>query len=275
MNTDKKRAKSATPLILSRARLVDFIDCPRRFELRYLRQLAWPTVPLDAETAVSLQNGQQFHNLLERRFLHLPIDSAASPSTIANWYNIFQQSEMVLPTGEYLPELTLTVPIGDHFLTGRFDLLIRESSGKLHLFDWKTGRPRSEAALRTDWQTRLYLAMVVESGHAISPAPIAPEEVSITYWYVEEPDAPRHIQYDAAWHERNWAEIGQLCQQLTINSEQLTANNESSAWEKTAVLDHCRRCAYQIYCDRQDNDHPPLATRHSPLAIPTMEPALP
>jgi len=266
-----------TPLILSRARLVDFIDCPRRFELRYLRQLAWPTVPLDEETAVSLQNGQQFHNLLERHFLHLPIDSSASPSTIANWYRTFQQSEMVLPTGDHLPELTLTVPLGDYFLTGRFDLLIRETkkNGRLHLFDWKTGHPRSEAALRADWQTRLYLAMVVESGKAITPNPITPENVSITYWYVNEPNAPRRIQYDTAWHKRNWAEIEEICQQLTVNNKQLTTNDQPSAWEKTVDLDHCRRCAYQIFCDRQNGIQLITADPEAPILAPAMEPALP
>lgn len=269
-----------TPLILSRARLVDFLDCPRRFELRYLRQLAWPTVPLDAETAVSLQNGQQFHNLLERHFLHLPTDSDNLPPTIANWFSIFQRNKAMLPAGDYLPELTLTVPIGDHFLTGRFDLLVREANGRLHLFDWKTGRPRSEAALRADWQTRLYLAMVVESGHAIGNAitsPVAAEKVSISYWYVDEPHAPRHIRYDAAWHKRNWAEIEAICQQLTLKNEQATADNEQSLWEKTTNLDNCRRCPYQIYCHRQNGEQSPIPDPdlQSLIPNPNMEPALP
>lgn len=259
----------STPLILSRARLVDFLDCPRRFELRYLRQLAWPTAPLDEETAVSRQNGQQFHNLLERHFLHLPTDSDNLPPTIANWYSTFQQSQAMLPAGDYLPELTLTVPIGDHFLTGRFDLLVQEENGRLHLFDWKTGRPRSEAALRADWQTRLYLAMVVESGHAIRKA-IAPEKVSITYWYVEESHAPRHIRYDAAWHKRNWAEIEGVV--ADINGRLSTEE-----WEQTPNLDHCRRCAYQIYCHRQNGEQP-IAPEEPPFEeplFPAMEPTLP
>ena len=269
----------STPLILSRARLVDFLDCPRRFELRYLRQLAWPTVPLDEETAVSRQNGQQFHNLLERHFLHLPTDSGNLPPTIANWYNTFQQSEMVLPAGDYLPELTLTVPIGDHLLTGRFDLLVQEENGRLHLFDWKTGRPRSEAALRADWQTRLYLAMAVESGHAISDS-IAPEKVSITYWYVDEPDAPRHIQYDAAWHKRNWAQIEGVVADINgrLPNGSL-AHDGLETWELTTDLDHCRRCTYQIYCHRQNGEQaiaPEEPEFQEPLfPAPAMEPTLP
>ncbi len=257
-----------TPFILSRGRLIDFLECPRRFELRYLRQLAWPTTPMDKKTAVSLQDGQQFHNLLERRFLHLETDEAALPPAIRDWYTIFQQSETLLPDGDYLPELTLTVPIGDHFLTGRFDLLIRDNE-HLHLFDWKTGRPRNAAALHADWQTRLYLAMVVESGQAISPNAISPGNVSLTYWYVNDPNAPRRIQYDAAWHKRNWAEIEGIV-------EDINGRLQTERWEKTADHAPCRRCAYQIYCDRKADPHPLPPDPASPIPDPViMEPASP
>ncbi len=254
------------PLIFSRARLVDFLTCPRRFELRYLRRLVWPAAPLDEKTAVSLQQGQQFHNLLERRFLHLPINIGDHSPTIRSWYNIFQQNKTMLPNGEYLPELTLTVPIGNHFLTGRFDLLVQKND-HLHLFDWKTGRPRNLAALHADWQTRLYLAMIVESGQAITPAPITPENVSMTYWYVNEPNSPHHIRYDAAWHERNWAEIEEIV--VDINGR-LTTN----IWEKTTDSEECRNCPYQIYCSQRSSA--PLIPRSQPLpAPPQMEPNSP
>ena len=231
-------------LTLSRTKFAAFLACQRRFELRYLRQLSWPDAPLSEQSALVQKRGQQFHQLLERHFLGLPIElNGISDSVVRGWWLAFQSSGLQLPNGRSLTELTLTIPIAGHLLNGRFDLLITDKQ-TAHIFDWKTGWPQPEHRLRHDWQTRLYLALIAESGDALG-AEFAPEQITLTYWYVSEPDTPRTIQYDAAWHRQNWAEIEQLVAQIE-------AAVAEAVWPLTDDLAQCRSCAYQAHCGRQE-----------------------
>lgn len=244
-----------TPLLLSRSRLVSFLACRRQFQLRVLAKLTWPENPLPAADEERLERGQQFHQLLEQHFLGLPIAANAIPDrTLRQWWRLFEKNRHRLPHGRALPELTLTIPIGEHLLHGRFDLLIiGEADGEpfVHIVDWKTGRPQDAADLRHDWQTRLYLALLAEGvgalGNEVMGGEVmAPEGMGMTYWYVAEPDMPRTIQYDQAWHERNWAELQKIVADLEAQLERDTE------WPLTEDWTVCRSCVYRVYCGRQE-----------------------
>ncbi|MCA9971530.1 MAG: PD-(D/E)XK nuclease family protein [Anaerolineales bacterium] len=255
---------AADVLTLSRGKLADFLACRRRFQLRYLRQLPWPPAPPDERVETAVSRGQQFHQLVQRHFLGLPVDAAALPDAqLRRWWEAFLRYRPALPAGEPLVEISLTVPVGRHLLLGRFDLLIvGEQNGApfAHLFDWKTGRAQPPAALRDDWQTRLYLALLAEGGAALRPgsatlrpgsatlrpgsATLRPEHINLTYWYASDPDTPRTIAYDAAWHARNWADIEAAVAQID-------AELAAGVWPLTDDLAQCRVCAYQVYCGRQ------------------------
>lgn len=238
-------------LLLSRASLADFLACQRRFQLRALRQLPWPALPLDEGTAEAIARGQQFHRLLERHFLGLPTDPAgnADPQVQA-WQHAFQRRPPALPPGRRLPEHRLTLPIGNHLLHGRFDLLIAGETAQgqpyAHIYDWKTGKARRESRLREDWQTRLYLALLAEGGGALwrDGRPPTPDHITLTYWYATEPDSPRTIAYSDGWHRQNWADIQAIVAQIE-------AAQVADEWPLTADLEECRRCAYQVVCGRQ------------------------
>ena len=58
-------------LTLSQFKLVTFLACQRRFQLRYLQHLPWPATPLPKHVEERMQQGQDFHQLLERHFLGL------------------------------------------------------------------------------------------------------------------------------------------------------------------------------------------------------------
>ena len=232
-------------LTFSRAKLADFTACQRRFQLRYDRRLAWPAGPLEANVAGALARGRQFHQLLQRHFLGLPAAQMLNDEPeLAQWWQLFQSQGPELPPGRRLPEFNLTVPIGRHFLTGRFDLLVAGDQG-LHIYDWKTGaRPRSEEALGDDLQTRVYLALAAEGSPAL-PEPAGPDEVRLTYWYASDPPATVSLAYSTAWHSQNWAFLQDLVGQI----ERQLAGEESLPL--TDDLAECRRCVYQAYCGRQ------------------------
>ena len=234
-------------LLLSQHKLNTFLTCQRRFHLRFRQRLSWPNRPLADHWAEVRERGEQFHRLLERHFLKLPVVAEAIDDVeVRRWWSLFQ-SNVKLPDGKAYPERGLTVPIGGHVLNGRFDLLIL-SPDSAHIFDWKTGRPHSEAELRHDWQTRLYLAMLAESGAALGHN-LQPDQLAITYWYVNDPDAPCTIHYNSAWHTQNWADIQTLAAQI----DETLAKDD---WPLTDDWSHCRQCAYQAYCGRQDAGEP-------------------
>jgi hypothetical protein len=200
-------------LTLSQSKLTTFLTCQRRFYLRYRARLPWPEPPLPAEQEEALSLGQQFHQLLERHFLGLPVaDALGENGRLRHWWSQFQNHPPDLPPGKRLPEASLTVPLAPEvseqdsrfsgpvpLLVGRFDLVILSelADGKpaVHIYDWKTGRPQSLADLRQSWQTRLYLAMVVAGGESLfslnreqagtKGGRLAAEAVQLTYWICE------------------------------------------------------------------------------------------
>lgn len=241
------------PLLLSRSRITSFLTCRRQFQLRVLEKLTWPENPLPEADELRLRRGQLFHRLLERHFLGLPVEAAAMPDRqVRNWWLVFANSQLKLPHGRPLPELSLTIPLGDHLLHGRFDLLIIGEADDVpfaHIVDWKTGRPQSEAELRHDWQTRLYLALLAEGGEALGDEKreggIPADRIGITYWYVAEPDEPRTIHYNQAWHEQNWAELQAIVAQIEAQFA------DDAIWPLTVDWTNCRTCVYQVFCGRQ------------------------
>lgn len=242
------------PLVLTQSALRDFAECRRRFQLRYLQQLPWPQAPLYGDTAVATARGREFHRLLERHFLGIPVDEEAlSDTVLRGWWASFARSGLAFPDGRRWLEHELTIPAGDHFLSGRFDLLIvTELADRVtaHLYDWKTSRPRPVEKLRQDWQTRLYLAMLAQSGSALTEGerPLAADNLAMTYWYAAEPDVPRTIRYSSDSHARNWAQILDLVAQINRAQRQ-------DAWTLTADLSRCRHCAYQVHCGRQEGGY--------------------
>lgn len=237
-----------THLLLSRSKLTTFLQCQRRFQLRYVVPLTWPEPPLTAAEAERLAWGEQFHQLVQGHFLGLPIDEelvAAEP--LASWWRRFKQ-QLPLLHGRLLPELTLTVPVGNHLLHGRFDLLMigaRDGRLFIHIYDWKTGRVQSEATLRQDWQTRLYLAMIRQSGAALAIAPPTAEQIHISYWYADAPEQSVTIAYNEAWHRQNWDDIEAIVAQIDA---QLA---EGGIWPLSDDWQQCRACVYQAVCGRQ------------------------
>ena len=246
-------------LLLSRYKLTTFLACQRQFELRYLQKLPWPKRPLPQKDEALLARGQQFHQLLQRHFLGWEIEPGSiGDAQLRQWYLLFQQSGLQLPNGRVLTEMSLTIPIGKHLLNGRFDLLILSENGvgepTAYLFDWKTGKAQDETILKQDWQTRLYLAMLAEGSSALldeNHSQLKPENTSITYWYVTDPENPRTVHYSTPQHEENWRDLQTLVAQIE-------SHIETGDWQLTDDLTECQRCAYQTICQRRSAGHPEL-----------------
>lgn len=242
-------------ITFSRASLLAFLACKRRFQLRYLDKLSWPDLPFSTRQRSAIEQGQKFHQSVERFFLGLGVNEPdPADSELRLWWDRFKENVLPLPSGRALPELRLTVPVGGHFLTGRYDLVIIGDDGKqatVHIYDWKTSRPRTVSDLETEWQTRLYLAMLAESGNALGEdhVVIRPEQISLTYWYVTDPQIPRTLSYSEDKHRQNWTDI-----ELVVS--EINAGLKENDWPLTDNWSHCRTCAYGTYCGRFEGGAP-------------------
>ncbi|MGH2538338.1 MAG: PD-(D/E)XK nuclease family protein [Candidatus Promineifilaceae bacterium] len=236
----------ADPLSLTAGKLADLEDCRRRYQLRYVARLAWPSATPNPEAEERLRLGQRFHELAQRHFLGLAVEAeAAEEPELARWWARFKPFAAGLPAGERRPELGLALTLDAVQLEGRFDLLILGEE-RAWIYDWKTeARPRSEAELRADPQTRLYLALAAEGLAGVGRA-YRPEQISLTYWPASDPTAVVSLAYDRPAHEANWRALREVAAELQARAA------AEAIWPLTDDLAECRRCAYQAYCGRGD-----------------------
>lgn len=256
-------------LNLTRYKLESFLRCRRQFQLRFVTELPWPAEPVNDELAARFDRGERFHRLLERHFLGI----AAEPDDdLRGWWRAFRDQPPPLPPGARYPEYTLTRSAGAHSLFGRFDLLVLSPTAA-HIFDWKTSAARTVDDLRHDWQTRLYLALIAAAGDGLDHA-YAPEQIALTYWFAERPEAPVTLRYNSDWFRRDWAIIT-----ATLGRIDRLLQTPTAIWPLTDDRSLCARCNFRAFCGRLE---PPIApdpaeleARHDDNRAASLEPELP
>jgi hypothetical protein len=110
----------------SQASLSDYLDCPRRFQLRYLLEQAWPAVEaeplLERERLAEL--GRRFHRLLQQHAEGLSVETlteSISEPELARWWQSYLGS--LNTTLRDLPanrraEVAMSIPISTTSLRG-------------------------------------------------------------------------------------------------------------------------------------------------------------
>ena len=241
--------KTTLPLSFSfsQSSLQDYVDCPRRFQLRYVNQLQWPAV----ESAPVMENerrqlaGQLFHRLVQQNLLGLPAEKLArlaNTPDLARWWDSFLAHGPRLEAYDrFYTEVSLSAPVGAHRLLAKYDL-IAVKDGQAIIYDWKTyhKRPRDEG-MAARLQTRVYLGLLVVAGaHLNHGSPFAPGQVEMTYWYADFPAEPAHFAYQAAAHKRDWGALLKLIAEISAKQSFPMTEDEMK----------CAYCQFRSYCDR-------------------------
>ena len=233
--------------VFSQSALQDYIDCNRRFELRYLLDVRWPA----QETAQALQyeagqrRGQEFHHLVHQHALGIPADSLAA--TIATdelsvwWQRYVDWQNENLPAQRY-PELTLTTPLNETMLMAKYDVVAKLPDGTFLIVDWKTGRPPKRAWLAERMQTIVYPYVLSRAGDWLNDGqPIPPERIRLVYWFAETGETATF----------DWT--GELLRNSETRLAQLLNEIMASPnFEKTTDQRRCRFCVYRSLCERGD-----------------------
>lgn len=231
----------------SQASLQDYVECRRRFQLRYLLRLQWPAPEAEPieEHEQHMLDGATFHRLIHQHRLGIPAqqlqpeDDGALP---AWWAAYLASPPPDLPARQY-PELALSVPLGEHRLIAKFDLLAIDPGRRVVIVDWKTSRKQAANWLAVRLQTRVYRWVLTQAGaHLNDGAPIQPEQMRMVYWFAVDPEHPETLLYDAAQAAADGRYLAGLMNMI--------AQSGDDDFPKTEDARRCRFCPYRSLCNR-------------------------
>ena len=236
-------------LSFSQSSLQDYVDCPRRFELRYVLRQAWPALQAQPviEHELQIRRGMAFHRLVHQLAVGIPAEVLAESITdddLARWRRSYLDSPpQDLPAGVRLTEVMLGTFIGEYRLVAKYDLLAADNS-RVVIVDWKTGTHRTSGGwLARRLQSRVYPYVVVEAGAAALDLPaVSPAHVSMVYWYPEFPWQPAVLPYGDTAHIENHDFLTRLIADI--------ASRPQGDFPLTGDLQNCRFCVYRSLCER-------------------------
>jgi hypothetical protein len=236
----------------SQHNLQDYVDCPRRFQLRYLLGVTWPTVkaePIDAfEKRIWL--GQRFHRLVHQHALGIPVERLAAGLEDKDlyrwWHNFLTAPPRDLPANIRRAEVSLSTPLAGHRLTARYDLLTADPGERLVIVDWKTHRPRSPRHLLGRLQSIVYPYVLVKAGAAFNDGqPVRPEQVTMVYWFADAPGDTLTLAYDVARHTADHDHLVTLVDEIDTRCDE-----NVEIWPLTDNTRTCKFCHYRSLCNR-------------------------
>jgi hypothetical protein len=241
----------------SQGSLQDFVDCPRRFQLRYLLRLAWPAI----ESEPTLENeryarqGAHFHRLAQQHVLGLPterLERMIQDVDLECWWGNYLSGAWNVASGACMrcSEVGLYTPLDNYRLAARYDALAlvepENGPGRLRMLiiDWKTSRKLpGRAWLAERLQTRVYPYVLARAGACFNKgAAPEPEQVEMVYWFASFPDQPVRFAYSHEQLARDEAYLLSLTAQIEALGDVDFPLADST--------DRCRYCTYRSLCDR-------------------------
>ncbi len=238
---------------LSQSSLQDFVDCPRRFELKYLKKLNYPAAETEPilENEKHMQEGAQFHRLVHEHLLGMPVEKLhllANTPKLRRWFENYLNADLGLADYTLHTEFTLSAPLGNLRLVAKYDLVaVQKHEGtrgasQVIILDWKTyrRRPRDEW-LATRLQTRVYRSLLVQCGAFLNEGvQFKPEQVEMIYWFADFSNEPARFKYDATLFNRDWETLAKLTEEIV----------SAAKYPKTEDLIRCSYCPFRSYCER-------------------------
>jgi hypothetical protein len=241
----------------TQSNLQDYVDCARRFQLRYLDAQSWPAVQVEPllEHERHVERGTHFHRLVERHQRGIEADlltPAISDSDLLTWWQGYLSYTFLHErAGERYPEFALSTELNGMRITAKFDLLVVEPGAHIYIFDWKTYRTKPPADwFRSRLQTTAYPYVLTRAGKGIFAGEIRPEQVTMIYWVAGAPTEPLVLPYSDDQFLRDEQRLTRLAAEIVDQVNSTSA--KPRAWALTGNLAVCRFCEYRSLCERGD-----------------------
>lgn len=250
----------------SQSSLQDYVNCPRLFQLRHLMRLAWPAIiaepPFDNERF--MKQGAAFHRLLQQDLIGVPderLSGMEMDHELRQWWENYlgaqPDPEGGLPEGLAaelkgsgklcLTEITLSAPLCNYRLVGKFDALVLDGSGAspcIKIFEWKTSHKRTNPeTLAIRLQTRVYPYLLVSASRCFYDRfVIPPRQVEMIYWFAGFPGQAQRFAYDSEKYSEDRFYLESLVAEIKMRDEE--------AYPKSGEDNNCRFCTYRSLCER-------------------------
>jgi hypothetical protein len=226
----------ADNFIFSSNNLQDYLDCPRRFELKYLLKQNWPAVTsqpvLEMENRITL--GNRFH-LLAHQFLSGIagdfLKNTIDDPELGFWFDNFQEYIKHFLKFQYFSEFSVIMPFVGFRLMAVFDFISLKDTNKIRIGDWKTTSrlPKKEFYLQTV-QSTLYPFLAYESRINIFPqtSTLEYQDLSMEYWFPGFPENTITWEHSASIHANSRELLSSLISEIS--------QKESGDFEKTPLI---------------------------------------
>lgn len=228
----------------TQSKLQDFVDCPRRFYLKYMEGQRWPAPVTEPQKLFEgvLQRGKQMHQLIEQHLIGIPQEIVKrqipeDDELLNDWwaeYAHFYKSIATMPIIH--PEITLSVLLKGYLVLAKYDLITVDSEKNLVAIDWKTGKLAPPERLEKRMQTVVYLAVLYRAAEALIGHP--PQSITLRYFSLETGETQNFAITAVTSGERE-ARIIDVIHQI-----------EQSDFEKVDDEHPCRFCVYRGLCGR-------------------------
>jgi len=243
--------------LFNQSNLQDYIDCQRRFQLRYMFHQAWPAVEAEPflEYERMMDQGSRFHKIMRQHLTGIPETqiekSLVNDEVVGVWWRNYKHSlkdgilELIIQNeNKHFEELTLSTPLGEFRLVAKYDLLVIQPDGKLHIVDWKTSLNHPKRKWLSDrMQTHVYPFLLTRAAAALTGVgPADPGQIEMIYWFTNHPDQPERFGYNSSAYEADDRYLGNLSTTINQKSEPI--------FPLTPDVKHCLFCVYRSLCDR-------------------------
>lgn len=235
----------------SQSSLQDFVDCPRRFYLRYVERLNFPAVeaaPVQAHER-HMQRGEQFHRLVHQHQIGIPVDilsASINDDQVAQWWQNYLAHGLDGLPARRKAETALSVPFAGRRLLAKYDLVAVDPGQQAVIVDWKTSlRPPRRNWYAGNLQTIVYPYVLVGAGaHLNGGDPVTPAMVEMRYWFPQFPDQPITFAYSADRYAEDRATLAGLAVDIAGRDD------DAEAFERTDDIHQCQYCVYRSLCQR-------------------------
>jgi hypothetical protein len=237
-------------MIYSAASLQDFVDCRRRFQLRYLQKIAWPAIETEPvlESERFMEQGARFHRFVQQHQSGISserLEAMIVDNELKRWWKDYLTLVARFSTSSRCySEASLTASLAGARFVAHCDLIQVSPDDRLVIYDWKTSRRRPNRSwLRNRLQTRLYPTLIALSGaYLTNGKPIQPDQIEMVYWFADFPDRPERFQYDRQQFDLDQAYLAELVGEIIrlADDEYILTSNQM----------RCNYCVYRSLCER-------------------------
>ncbi|OGO12032.1 MAG: hypothetical protein A2Y53_02945 [Chloroflexi bacterium RBG_16_47_49] len=243
--------------LFNQSNLQDYVDCQRRFQLRYMLHQAWPAVEAEPflEYERMMDQGSRFHKIVRQHLsgvLESQIEGSVGDDELMDlWWRNYTHSlkdgilALIFQEGNtHFEELTLSIPMDNFRLVAKYDVLMIQPGGKLVILDWKTSYNHPKRKWLADrLQTHVYPYVLARAASALTGVgPVDSSQIEMIYWFTNQPELPERFSYNSPAYEADSRYLGNLISTISLKSDAI--------FPLTPDEKRCLFCTYRSLCNR-------------------------